>query len=92
MIGKLFSPWMQPHLGDAQMDLLKAIRHPFDPNAISKPRRSVGAGFERSSLAEYGLTGGEHRRQKKAVTPAVSRRRGELTGILPIGGKYFEVV
>ncbi len=41
-IGKLFSPWMQPHLGDAQMAVLRAIKHHFDPNNIMNPGGGLG--------------------------------------------------
>lgn len=41
-IGKLFSPWMRPHLGDAQMSVLKALKRHFDPNAIMNPGGQLG--------------------------------------------------
>ena len=41
-IGKLFSPWMQSHLGDAQMAVLKALKHHFDPNTIMNPGGQLG--------------------------------------------------
>lgn len=41
-IGKLFSPWMQPHLGDAQMAVLRALKRHFDPNTIMNPGGQLG--------------------------------------------------
>jgi alkyldihydroxyacetonephosphate synthase len=41
-IGKLFSPWMQSHLGAAQMAVLKALKHHFDPNTIMNPGGQLG--------------------------------------------------
>jgi alkyldihydroxyacetonephosphate synthase len=41
-IGKLFSPWMQPHLGDAQMGVLRALKRHFDPNTIMNPGGQLG--------------------------------------------------
>ncbi len=41
-IGKLFSPWMQPHLGDAQMAVLQALKRHFDPNSIMNPGGQLG--------------------------------------------------
>jgi alkyldihydroxyacetonephosphate synthase len=41
-IGKLFGPWMQPHLGDGQMAVLRALKHHFDPNAIMNPGGQLG--------------------------------------------------
>ncbi|WP_231716261.1 FAD-binding oxidoreductase [Desulfosarcina alkanivorans] len=41
-IGKLFSPWLQPHLGDAQMAVLRALKGHFDPNTIMNPGGQLG--------------------------------------------------
>lgn len=41
-IGKLFSPWMQPHLGDGPMAVLKALKSHFDPNNIMNPGGQLG--------------------------------------------------
>jgi len=36
-IGKLLAPWMDAHLGQAQMDALRALKRHFDPNNIMNP-------------------------------------------------------
>ena len=36
-IGKLFAPYNAKQLGDVQMDMLKALKHHFDPNGIMNP-------------------------------------------------------
>ncbi len=36
-MGKLFAPWMEKHLGKAQVDVLRAIKQHFDPNNIMNP-------------------------------------------------------
>jgi alkyldihydroxyacetonephosphate synthase len=41
-IGKLLGPWMQPHLGDNQMAVLRAIKRHFDPNGIMNPGGQLG--------------------------------------------------
>ena len=41
-IGKLLSPWIQPHLGDGQMAVLRALKHHFDPNTIMNPGGQLG--------------------------------------------------
>jgi alkyldihydroxyacetonephosphate synthase len=41
-IGKLFGPWMQPHLGEGQMAVLRALKHHFDPNTIMNPGGQLG--------------------------------------------------
>ena len=45
-IGKLFSPWMLPHLGEAQMNVLKALKRHFDPNNIMNPGGQLGLDLE----------------------------------------------
>jgi alkyldihydroxyacetonephosphate synthase len=41
-IGKLLSPWMRPHLGDAQMAVLRALKRHFDPHGIMNPGGQLG--------------------------------------------------
>ena len=53
-IGKLFSPWMQPFLGDAQMGLLKAIKRHFDPNTIMNPGGQLGLDLNGRHWREMG--------------------------------------
>jgi len=45
-IGKLFSPWMDPHLGEAQMAVLRALKRHFDPNNIMNPGGQLGLDLE----------------------------------------------
>jgi alkyldihydroxyacetonephosphate synthase len=41
-VGKLLSPWMERHLGSAQMEVLRALKKHFDPNAIMNPGGTLG--------------------------------------------------
>jgi alkyldihydroxyacetonephosphate synthase len=41
-VGKLFSPWLERHLGKESMDVLKAIKRHFDPNNIMNPGGQLG--------------------------------------------------
>jgi alkyldihydroxyacetonephosphate synthase len=41
-IGKLFGPWMESHLGKAQMGILNVLRSYFDPNHIMNPGGTLG--------------------------------------------------
>jgi alkyldihydroxyacetonephosphate synthase len=41
-VGKLFSPFMEKHLGKAQMDVLRALKKHFDPNNIMNPGGHLG--------------------------------------------------
>ncbi|MBF0099993.1 MAG: FAD-binding oxidoreductase [Desulfobacterales bacterium] len=36
-VGKMIAPWMESHLGKEQMDVLRALKHHFDPNNIMNP-------------------------------------------------------
>lgn len=41
-VGKMISPWMKKHLGSQQMDVLRALKHHFDPNGIMNPGGTLG--------------------------------------------------
>jgi alkyldihydroxyacetonephosphate synthase len=41
-VGKLFSPFMEKHLGKEQMDVLRALKNHFDPNNIMNPGGHLG--------------------------------------------------
>jgi alkyldihydroxyacetonephosphate synthase len=41
-VGKLAAPWMEAHLGTAQMDVLRALKRHFDPNNIMNPGGTLG--------------------------------------------------
>ena len=41
-IGKMISPWMERHLGVEQMEVLRALKRHFDPNAIMNPGGTLG--------------------------------------------------
>ncbi len=45
-VGKLFAPWMEEHLGTAQMDVLRALKRHFDPNNIMNPGGQLGLDLE----------------------------------------------
>jgi len=36
-VGKMIAPWMEAHLGNVQMDVLRALKKHFDPNSIMNP-------------------------------------------------------
>jgi alkyldihydroxyacetonephosphate synthase len=36
-VGRMMAPWMETHLGKEQMDVLRSIKHHFDPNGIMNP-------------------------------------------------------
>ena len=46
-IGKLFSPFMEKHLGKEQMDVLRALKRHFDPNNIMNPGGRLGLDIEK---------------------------------------------
>ena len=41
-VGKMIGPWMKQHLGEQQMNVLKAIKNHFDPNGIMNPGGTLG--------------------------------------------------
>jgi alkyldihydroxyacetonephosphate synthase len=41
-IGKMMAPWMEGHLGTEQMNVLRALKHHFDPNGILNPGGQLG--------------------------------------------------
>jgi len=41
-IGRLLAPWLESHIGSEQMEVLKAIKHHFDPNGIMNPGGQLG--------------------------------------------------
>jgi alkyldihydroxyacetonephosphate synthase len=41
-IGRMFAPWMDKHLGPAQMAVLRALKQHFDPNGIMNPGGTLG--------------------------------------------------
>ncbi|MCG8618740.1 MAG: FAD-binding oxidoreductase [Desulfobacterales bacterium] len=36
-VGRMMAPWMERHLGETQMDVLRALKTHFDPNGIMNP-------------------------------------------------------
>lgn len=48
-IGKLFSPFMERHLGKEQMDVLKALKKHFDPKDIMNPGGHLGLDADKRS-------------------------------------------
>ncbi|MCK5096623.1 MAG: FAD-binding oxidoreductase, partial [Desulfobacteraceae bacterium] len=36
-VGRMMAPWMEKHLGEKQMDILRAIKKHFDPHNIMNP-------------------------------------------------------
>jgi alkyldihydroxyacetonephosphate synthase len=41
-VGRLMAPWMERHLGTAQMEVLRALKRHFDPNGIMNPGGTLG--------------------------------------------------
>ncbi len=41
-VGKMFGPLMEKHLGKEQMEVLRALKHHFDPNNIMNPGGQLG--------------------------------------------------
>lgn len=41
-VGKMIGPWMEKHLGEEQMAVLKALKNHFDPNNIMNPGGTMG--------------------------------------------------
>ncbi|MCP4676885.1 MAG: FAD-binding oxidoreductase [Deltaproteobacteria bacterium] len=41
-VGKLMAPWMDRHLGEVQMGVLRAVKKHFDPNNIMNPGGTLG--------------------------------------------------
>lgn len=41
-VGKMIGPWMAKHLGDQQMNVLKAVKNHFDPHNIMNPGGTLG--------------------------------------------------
>lgn len=43
-VGRMLAPWMEPHLGSMQMDVLRALKKHFDPGNIMNPGGLLGLG------------------------------------------------
>jgi len=41
-VGRMFAPWIEDHLGKAQMDVLRCLKKHFDPNNIMNPGGTLG--------------------------------------------------
>ena len=41
-MGKMIAPWLERHLGSVQMEVLRALKHHFDPNDIMNPGGQLG--------------------------------------------------
>ena len=41
-IGRMMAPWMERHLGKAQMAVLRTLKNHFDPNHIMNPGGQLG--------------------------------------------------
>lgn len=41
-VGKMIGPWMAKHLGDQQMNVLRAVKNHFDPHGIMNPGGTLG--------------------------------------------------
>ncbi|MFZ5868061.1 MAG: FAD-binding oxidoreductase [Thermodesulfobacteriota bacterium] len=45
-VGRLMAPWMERHMGSAQMNVLRALKKHFDPNNIMNPGGTLGLDAE----------------------------------------------
>ena len=41
-VGNLFGPWMHRYLGEAELDVLRALKQHFDPDGIMNPGNTLG--------------------------------------------------
>ena len=41
-IGKLFAPWLEGQIGTDRMEVLKTLKHHFDPDGILNPGGTIG--------------------------------------------------
>ncbi len=41
-MGRMLAPWLEPHLGEAQMAVIRALKKHFDPNNIMNPGGVLG--------------------------------------------------
>jgi len=41
-VGKMIGPWMANHLGEQQMNVLRAVKNHFDPHGIMNPGGTLG--------------------------------------------------
>lgn len=45
-IGKFFAPWLEGQIGTNQMEILKALKHHFDPDNLMNPGGTLGLDLE----------------------------------------------
>jgi len=45
-VGRMMGPLMDAHLGDEQMEVLRALKRHFDPNNIMNPGGQLGLDLE----------------------------------------------
>lgn len=48
-IGRMLAPWMEAHLGSAQMGVLRALKKHFDPGNIMNPGGQLGLDLSRTT-------------------------------------------
>ncbi len=51
-VGKMIAPWMEPHLGTEQMEVLKVLKNYFDPNNIMNPGGTLGLDLDPKDIRE----------------------------------------
>lgn len=54
-VGRLFSPWMEKHLGREQLDALRALKRHFDPNSIMNPGGTLALDAESRAVETLGV-------------------------------------
>lgn len=51
-VGRMIAPWMEEHLGEQQMDVLRTLKKHFDPNGILNPGGQMGLDYRGSDLKD----------------------------------------
>lgn len=51
-VGKMIAPWMEKHLGNEQMNVLRSIKKHFDPNNIMNPGGQLGLDLNNKNWRE----------------------------------------
>jgi alkyldihydroxyacetonephosphate synthase len=49
-VGRMIAPWMEEHLGKEQVDVIRALKHHFDPRGIMNPGGQLGLDLNASVL------------------------------------------
>jgi len=53
-VGRMFAPWMKRHLGDEQLNALRALKRHFDPNDIMNPGGTLALDVDPDPAPAFG--------------------------------------